>query len=147
MDWNGNAWFAGNISIDGSFKGPLDGTAKNATNDGNGNNIVNTYGTKTEVNAKLPLAGGTMTATATIKWPEKNSRNPYIGYCSHSSDGTFILGSLDGNKWDTGLCIGGSSGNLLWKGKRILDASNYTDYANKYVHPSYDAVTSKPTGN
>lgn len=147
VDWNGNAWFAGNVSVDGSFKGPLDGTAKNATNDENGNNIINTYGTKTEVNAKLPLAGGTMTATAAIKWPEKNSRNPYIGYCSHSSDGTFILGSLDGNKWDTGLCIGGSSGNLLWKGKRILDASNYTDYANKYVHPSYDAVTSKPTGN
>ena len=124
VDWNGNAWFAGNVSVDGSFKGPLDGTAKNATNDGNGNNIVNTYGTKTEVNAKLPLAGGTMTATATIKWPEKNSRNPYIGYCAHSSDGTFILGSLDGNKWDTGLCIGGSSGNLLWKGKKVIDISN-----------------------
>lgn len=88
-----------------------------------------------------------MTATAAIKWPQKNNSNPYIGYCTASTDGTFMVASLDGTTYTTGLSIGGSSGNLLWKGKKILDASNYTEYANKYVHPTYTARTGKPTAN
>lgn len=102
---------------------------------------------KALVATKLSLSGGTMDKTASIKWTAQNSKNPYVGYCSSSTDGTFMVGSTDGTSYTTGLCIGGSSGNLLWKGKKILDASNYSDYANKYTHPSYTAITGKPTAN
>ena len=59
-----------------------------------------------------------------IKWKASNSKNPYIGYCTTSTDGTFMVGSLAGTTYTTGLCIGGSSGNLLWKGSKVVTASD-----------------------
>ena len=73
----------------------------------------------------LPLSGGTMTGA--IKWTTTNSKTPYIGYCTNSSDGTFVM-STTGTTYSTGLAIGGNSGNLIYKGNRVLDASNYTSY-------------------
>ena len=132
------------VKFTGTFNGNATSatSATKATQDASGNVITSTYAKKTELpsttqmdnwdsaysdasaaltkaNAALPKAGGTMTSTAAIKWPTKNSLNPFIGYCTASSDGTFLIGSLEGTKWDTGLAIGGSSKNLLWKGKQV----------------------------
>ena len=65
--------------------------------------------------------------TGAIKWTTTNSKTPYIGYCTNSSDGTFVM-SITGTTYSTGLAIGGSSGNLLYNGNRVLDASNYKSY-------------------
>ena len=72
--------------------------------------------------SKLPLAGGVMDQSAAIQWEPKNNLTPYIGPCTSSDDGTFLFGSLEGDTYSNGLAIGGSSKNLLWKGKRIITA-------------------------
>lgn len=73
----------------------------------------------------LAKSGGTMTGDITFsgkkgfKWSAINSKSPYIGWCTNSSDGTFIIGNLIDTVWNGGLAIGGSSGNLLWKGSKV----------------------------
>lgn len=89
-----------------------------------------------DVNA-LPTAGGTMNTGSTItmsattnanganlKWGTVNSKNPYIGYASDQTDGTFVVGSLLGTNYASGLAIGGGSGNLLWKGTKVATTSD-----------------------
>lgn len=78
-------------------------------------------------------AGGTFSNDATtqgsqpsLKWKTIGENTPYIGYATDQSDGTFILASLKGTTYATGLAIGGGSGNLLWKGSKVLTiADNY----------------------
>ena len=94
---------------------------------------------KDHTHSYLPLAGGTLDKTAAITWSTSSSKTPYIGYCTQSGDATFMVGSLTGTTYPTGLAIGGSSGNLLWKGNRVIDAGNISSYANNYTHPSYTA--------
>lgn len=53
------------------------------------------------------------------------------GYCTDQVDGTsFIGGVFDASAtsypYSSGLAIGGTSGNLLWKGKRVLDNDDLT---------------------
>lgn len=86
-----------------------------------------------DVQKYLPLTGGTMggniifdNASATsqagepgIKWAKYGGNVPYIGFATNQTDGTFLLGSLTGTTHTTGLAIGGSSGNLLWKGSKV----------------------------
>lgn len=92
------------------------------------------------LNNKLSLVGGTMTGSLIfdnsttsqknepgIKWGTYGSNTPYIGFATDQNDGTFILGSLKGTNYQSGLAIRGGSGNLLWKGERI---ATYTDIAN-----------------
>lgn len=80
----------------------------------------------------LSLNGGTIKKSKTIKmdasansdganlkWGTVNSKNPYIGYASDQVDGTFVVGSLLGTNYASGLAIGGGSGNLLWKGTKV----------------------------
>lgn len=93
-------------------------------------------GSNVDISGKLDKAGGTVTGNITfnnsnsypktlgIKWGTVNSKTPYIGTCSSSSDGTFVIGSLAGTAYNTGLSIGGSSGNLLWKGKKVATADD-----------------------
>lgn len=89
-----------------------------------------------DVNA-LSLDGGTIKKSKTIKmdastnsdganlkWGTVNSKNPYIGYASDQVDGTFIVGSLLGTNYASGLAIGGGSGNLLWKGTKVATTSD-----------------------
>lgn len=66
-----NPTFTGTVT--GTFKGNLTGnvtgnasSATKATQDASGNTITSTYATKTEVNAKAPLANPTFTGTVTI---------------------------------------------------------------------------------
>ena len=89
-----------------------------------------------DVNA-LSLDGGTIKKSKTIKmdasansdganlkWGTVNSKNPYIGYASDQVDGTFVVGSLLGTNYASGLAIGGGSGNLLWKGAKVATTSD-----------------------
>ena len=89
-----------------------------------------------DVNA-LSLDGGTINKSKTVKmdasansnganlkWGTVNSKNPYIGYASDQSDGTFVVGSLLGTNYASGLAIGGGSGNLLWKGAKVATTND-----------------------
>ena len=61
---------------------------------------------------------------ANLKWGTVNNKNPYIGYASDQVDGTFVVGSLLGTNYASGLAIGGGSGNLLWKGTKVATISD-----------------------
>lgn len=101
------------------------------------------YAASSHTHDYLPLAGGALTgqllfstgttqsATKGIKWSAINSKNPYIGYALNQTDGTFLIGSLLGTNYQDGLAIGGGSGNLLWKGVRVVDASSSMALTNK----------------
>jgi len=73
--------------------------------------------------------GTTQSATKGIKWSAINSKNPYIGYATDQTDGTFVVGSLLGTNYASGLAIGGGSGNLLWKGARVATATDLASYS------------------
>lgn len=58
--------------------------------------------------------------------PAEGGKKMVYGYCTDQVDGTsFIGGVFDANAtefpYTDGLAIGGTSGNLLWKGNRVLD--------------------------
>lgn len=85
----------------------------------------------------LSLDGGTINKSKTVKmdasansnganlkWGTVNSKSPYIGYASDQTDGTFVIGSLLGTNYASGLAIGGGSGNLLWKGTKVATTSD-----------------------
>lgn len=89
-----------------------------------------------EFKSYLPLSGGTLTGNVllsnsnaqgsqpNLKWKTINSKTPYVGYCTGSTDGTFMIASIGGTTYTTGLSIGGSSGNLLWKGTKVATTSD-----------------------
>lgn len=96
-----------------------------------------------DVNA-LSLDGGTIKKSKTVKmdasansnganlkWGTVNSKNPYIGYASDQADGTFVVGSLLGTNYASGLAIGGGSGNLLWKGTKVATINDIPDISGK----------------
>ena len=96
-----------------------------------------------DVNA-LSLDGGTINKSKTIKmdasansdganlkWGTVNSKNPYIGYASDQVDGTFVVGSLLGTNYASGLAIGGDSGNLLWKGAKVATTNDIPNVSGK----------------
>ena len=58
FDTNGNLETPRNITSNGQFIGNLTGTASKATNDASGNNIVDTYSTKTDLNNLATTVGG-----------------------------------------------------------------------------------------
>lgn len=91
----------------------------------------------TKADNALSLDGGTIKKSKTIKmdasansdganlkWGTVNHKNPYIGYASDQSDGTFVIGSLLGTNYASGLAICGGSGNLLWKGTKVATISD-----------------------
>ena len=98
--------------------------------------------TSVDLSGYLPLSGGTIKgnilfsnsnaqgAQPNLKWKTINSKTPYVGYCTASADGTFLVASLGGTSYTTGLSIGGSSGNLLWKGTRVATTSDIPSLSN-----------------
>lgn len=72
----------------------------------------------------------TMSQSNTLKWATKENANPYIGYCTSSYDGTFVIASKEGTTYMSGLAIGDTSGNLLWKGQRVLSVA---EQGNDYI--------------
>lgn len=74
----------------------------------------------------LLLSGGTMNAGSSIQWAAQNSKTAYIG--QYATDGSLLI-SIGGKSTNNGLVLGGSSGNLLYKGAIVLHATNYAQYA------------------
>lgn len=85
----------------------------------------------------LPATGGTLSGNLTITngsalqsgepyltWKTVNTNTPYVGFAQDQTDGTFILCSLKGTDYRSGLAIGGGSGNLLWKGTKVATISD-----------------------
>lgn len=69
--------------------------------------------------------GGTsQSGAANIKWDTTGNNAPYIGYATDQTDGTFVIASLKGTNYASGLAIGGGSGNLLWKGSKVITISD-----------------------
>lgn len=113
-----------------------------------------------DVNA-LSLDGGTINKSKTIKmdasansdganlkWGTVNSKNPYIGYASDQVDGTFVVGSLLGTNYASGLAIGGGSGNLLWKGTKVATINDIpTNYVKYTAQTLTDAQKSQARSN
>ena len=104
----------------------------------------------TQIGGKLSTSGGTVTGNIlfsnsnaqgsqpNLKWATINSKTPYVGYCTASTDGTFLIGSLAGTSYTTGLSIGGSSGNLLWKGTKVATTA---DIPEAYTLPAASSTT------
>lgn len=66
-----------------------------------------------------------------IAIPAEGNKKMVYGYCTDQVDGTSFIGgvfdkSATSYPYASGLAIGGTSGNLLWKGKRVLDANDLT---------------------
>lgn len=91
--------------------------------------------------------GTTQSATKGIKWSAINSKNPYIGYATDQVDGTFVIGSLLGTNYASGLAIGGGSGNLLWKGAKVATATDLAGYATTgHTHSEYASSSHTHSG-
>lgn len=115
----------------------------------------------TKADNALSLDGGTIKKSKTIKmdasansnganlkWGTVNSKNPYIGYASDQVDGTFVVGSLLGTNYASGLAIGGGSGNLLWKGTKVATTSDIpTNYVKYTAQTLTDAQKSQARSN
>ena len=115
----------------------------------------------TKADNALSLDGGTIKKSKTIKmdasansdganlkWGTVNSKNPYIGYASDQSDGTFVVGSLLGTNYASGLAIGGGSGNLLWKGTKVATINDIPTNYVKYTEQTLtDAQKSQARSN
>lgn len=112
------------------------------------------------LNNKLSLSGGKLTGNVllsnsnaqgsqpNLEWKTINSKTPYVGYCTGSTDGTFMVASIVGTTYTTGLSIGGSSGNLLWKGTKVATTSDIptalkNPNALKFGSKTYDGSTAQ----
>ena len=77
--------------------------------------------------------------------PAEGGKKMVYGYCTDQVDGTsFIGGVFDASATEfpyaAGLAIGGTSGNLLWKGKRVLTTDD------SYTHPTSAGNKHIPSG-
>ena len=112
---------------------------------------------KTLVGSYLPLSGGTITGNIlvskgssgqasepNIKWKTVGTNTPYIGFATDQTDGTFVFGSLKGTTYQTGLAIGGGSGNLLWKGAKVATADDLGAKA-PLASPTFTGTPKAPT--
>lgn len=115
-------------------------------------NIVRWRDTDADVsNSNIKIEDVTNTKDASkkaqvISIPAEGNKKMVYGYCTDQVDGTsFIGGIFDANAtsypYSAGLAIGGTSGNLLWKGKRVLDANDLTTINNTYLPLSGGTVT------
>ena len=73
------------------------------------------------------------------------------GYCTDQVDGTsFIGGVFDSSAtaypYNQGLAIGGTSGNLLWKGNKVIDTAS-TELTSKapLASPTFTGTPKAPT--
>lgn len=95
-----------------------------------------------ELQNKLSLSGGTMTGNIIMSnsnthqknqpymsWKTFGGNTPYQGFATDQTDGTFMVGSIEGTNYQAGLAIGGGSHNLLWKGKKVLVDGDVTNYS------------------
>ena len=70
-----------------------------------------------------------------ISIPAEGGKKMVYGYCTDQVDGTSFIGGLFSSSatsypYSAGLAIGGSSGNLLWKGEKVATATEVTSAIN-----------------
>ena len=93
--------------------------------------ITRFNGTAGEVqNSKITIEDVTNTKDSSkkaqiIAIPAEGGKKMVYGYCTDQTDGTAFIGgifdqSATSYPYASGLAIGGTSGNLLWKGKKVL---------------------------
>ena len=109
------------------------------------NNIVRWLNAAGDVqDSKITIEDVTNTKDTTkkaqvISIPAEGGKKMVYGYCTDSTDGTsFIGGVFDANAttypYAQGLAIGGTSGNLLWKGKAVATTNQIpTSLKNPYA--------------
>lgn len=85
---------------------------------------VNMFGITKAAGGTFDSGASTQKDQAQLKWATVNSKTPFIGYATDQTDGTFVIGSITGTAYQTGLAIGGGSGNLLWKGVKVATTSD-----------------------
>lgn len=78
-----------------------------------------------------------------LKWKTIGSANPFIGYASDQSDGTFALMSIEGTNYASGLAIGGSSKNLLWKGVQVATVESNVNSATQLKESKTFTISDK----
>ena len=99
--------------------------------------IVRYNGTEGEIqNSKIIIEDVTNTRDTSKKAqvlsiPADGGKKVVYGYCTDQVDGTSFIGGLfDANAteypYSQGLAIGGTSGNLLWKGEKVATSSDIT---------------------
>lgn len=86
-----------------------------------------------------------------IAIPAEGGKKMVYGYCTDQIDGTsFIGGIFDASAtsypYNQGLAIGGSSGNLLWKGNKVIDTTS-TELTSKApkASPAFTGTPTAPT--
>ena len=111
--------------------------------------------TLSKTSGGLVLNNGTTTQAnyPKISWGTIGSATPFIGYAADQSDGTFLLMSIaGGSSYRNGLAIGGSSGNLLWKGSVVATTDNINasigalDKSDAPVNGQYVSAVSETNG-
>lgn len=99
------------------------------------NAVVRWDGTGSEVkNSNIRIEDVTNTVDTNKKAnvlviPAEGGKKMVYGYCTDQTDGTSFIGGVFPNTatsypYSEGLAIGGTSGNLLWKGKRVITADD-----------------------
>ena len=86
-----------------------------------------------------------------ISIPAEGGKKMVYGYCTDQVDGTSFIGGLfDASAtafpYNAGLAIGGTSGNLLWKGKKVLDNDDLTAINNKIPTVNNATLTIQKNG-
>lgn len=96
--------------------------------------IVRFSGTESDVqDSKIIIEDVTNTADTSkkaqvIAIPAEGNKKMVYGYCTDQIDGTSFIGgifdkSATSYPYASGLAIGGTSGNLLWKGQKVVTAN------------------------
>lgn len=127
-DGNAMGTFDGSTDLTVNFEVvPLVASTDNAIArfDGTGGYIQNSK-VLIDDDGNIVFDTGGVHAKMGVTWETISNANPYIGYATDQTDGTFALMSIAGTTYASGLAIGGSSGNLLWKGNIVPTLSAAT---------------------
>jgi hypothetical protein len=85
--------------------------------------------------------------------PAEDNKKMVYGYCTDQVDGTSFIGGVfpaDATEfpYSAGLAIGGTTGNLLWKSKRVLDTADVGTTVSKVGHKhSVSTSNAAPQGH
>ena len=82
-----------------------------------------------------------------ITIPAEGNKKMVYGYCTDQVDGTSFIGgvfdqSATSYPYNAGLAIGGTSGNLLWKGSKVISAADLAAGSTPGVVKTTSTVTS-----
>lgn len=133
--WVESKGYATTSQVEARYEKPTDGIPKTdlesavQTSLSKADNALSLDGGTIKKGKTIKMDASANSDGANLKWGTVNSRNPYIGYASDQTDGTFVVGSLLGTNYASGLAIGGGSGNLLWKGTKVATTNDVPEFS------------------